>query len=578
VSTTTAHQSPAGTSGSAGRASGRSIYESFPSYPFRRPPEMAGVRQRHPVVIVGAGPVGLTLACGLAHHGVPCVVLEPRGSVSFGSRASCLSRRSLEIWERFGVAGPILEKGLAWTGGHSFWHGHEVLEFTMPVDADQKHPPMVNLQQCFVEQYLLDGLAARPDVDLRWHSTCSAIEANAQGAALRVDTPEGSYQLEADYVVAADGARSPIRQALGLRLEGNSYEGRYLIADILLRSGHPTERRAWFDPPSNPGSTVLMHRQPEDLWRVDYQLRDDEDDVAEQREDRVRARIDAHLTMIGETSDYELVWISLYKAHCLTLPRFRHGRVLFAGDAAHLVPIFGVRGLNSGIDDAGNLAWKLAACVQGPSGRDILLESYSEERVFAARENIRQARKSTLFMTPPTAGHVLLREAALSLAVSNAWARPLINPRQTTAISFPSSPLQTPDSEMWTAGPAPGSTLPTFPVRFRRAEQAWDGHLLDALGPGLTVFLRAGDPAAEATVQAGSAALVILAARDAAPTRGEAVAVDARGRSLALLGLEAPGSGYLVRPDGHVAARWHCFAAQAFMAACARALGQNVRP
>ena len=560
-------------------AIGRSVYHGFPAHPFRRPREMAeGGGSRHPVAVVGGGPVGLTVAAGLARHGVPCALVEPRDVVSFGSRAACISRRSLEIWDSFGVADRMLAKGLAWTGGRSFWRGREVLSFAMPTDADQKHPPMINLQQCFAEQFLLESLAESPSVDIRWQSRVTGIAPRADGVRLMVETPEGSYDLDADFVVAADGARSFVRQALGLQLEGSSYEGRYLIADIKLASDHPTERRAWFDPSSNPGSTVLMHRQPEDIWRVDYQLRDDEDDQAELQEERVRARINAHLAMIGERPDYELIWTSLYKAHTLTLPRYRHGRVLFAGDAAHLVPIFGVRGLNSGIDDAGNLAWKLAAVLQGRGG-DRLLDSYSEERVFAARENIRQARKSTLFMTPPSRGFALMREAALSLAVSNDFARPLANPRQTTAIAYPSSPLQTEDDAPWSAGPAPGAVLPTFPVGVRRGNRAWDGHLLDLIGPAPTVVLSAGDADAEARLARGAAEdgfrVVLVAGGERPAVDGADVAVDTHRRAAPLLGLDVPGAGYLVRPDGHVAARWRAFAPAAFDAAHARALGKE---
>jgi 3-(3-hydroxy-phenyl)propionate hydroxylase len=530
-------------------AIGRDIYHGFPDYPFTRPPALDGAAERVPVAVVGAGPVGLTLACGLAAQGVRCVVLEMRGGVSFGSRAACVSRRSLEIWERFGVADRPLAKGLPWTGGRSFWRGREVLRFEMPNAPDDKHPPMINLQQCFVEQFMVDALAERDGVAIRWHSTLEGAEVRNDGVRLAVRTPEGSYALDADWVVATDGARSRLREMMGLRLQGDSYEGRYLIADIRLRSGHPTERRAWFDPASNPGSTVLMHRQPEDIWRVDYQLRDDEDGEAEQREERVRARISAHLAMIGEPPEYDLIWLSLYRAHCLTLPRYRQGRVLFAGDAAHLVPIFGVRGLNSGIDDAGNLAWKLGAVIRGEGG-EALLDSYSEERVFAARENIRQSRKSTLFMTPPSRGFALMREAALSLAVGQDFARPLVNPRQTTAITFPESPLQTPDDAPWSAGPMPGATLPNLRLP--------DGtHLLDRLGFRPMVVLAPGDAAAEAHTEA------IRGLDRVAPDAGTARA----------LGLAQPGGFYLVRPDGHVASRRHSFDAATFDAALRRLMG-----
>jgi 3-(3-hydroxy-phenyl)propionate hydroxylase len=287
-----------------------------------------------------------------------------------------------------------------------------------------------------------------------------------------------------------------------------------------------------------------MHRQPDDIWRIDYQLREDEDPEAEMDEARVRARVSAHLAMLGEAPDYDLIWTSVYRAHTLTLPRYRAGRVIFAGDAAHLVPIFGVRGLNSGIDDAGNLAWKLAAVLRG-EGAEALLDSYSEERVFAARENIRQARKSTLFMTPPSRGFALLREAALSLAATQDFARALVNPRQTAAITFPASPLQTPDDATWDAGPVPGATLPDLKMP--------GGHLLDHL----RVW-----------------PLLLVAPAEALPPlrpRLDMLRLDPA--TAAALGLGARGF-YLVRPDGHVAARRHALDAAVFEAALARLMGR----
>jgi 3-(3-hydroxy-phenyl)propionate hydroxylase len=257
------------------------------------------------------------------------------------------------------------------------------------------------------------------------------------------------------------------------------------------------------------------------------------------------------------------------------LPRYRHGRVLFAGDAAHLVPIFGVRGLNSGIDDAGNLAWKLAAALQG-WGDDRLLDSYSEERVFAARENIRQARKSTLFMTPPSAGFALLRDAALSLAVSNDFARPLVNPRQTTSITFPASALQSSDMADWVGGPVPGATLSNFPVRLPGGVD--DVHLLDMIGLVPTVVPRAGDAEAVAALaaHAGSGYLrTVLIAPAARPQVDQGVVVlDHRHCAATVLGLRQPGAGYLIRPDLHVAARWQRFDPAAFDETLQRLLGR----
>ena len=493
------------------------------------------------------------MAAGLSRHGIAAVVLQAAGSVSFGSRAICVSRRSLEIWERFGVAEQALARGLAWTRGRSFWHRHQILEFEMDATAEQKHPPMINLQQCFMEQYLVDALKQRDNVDLRWESRVTGVESADRCVTLTVETPEGSYRLRADYVVAADGARSFMRQALAIRMEGNSYEGRYLIADIQLESTGALERRAWFDPPSNPGSTVLAHWQPENILRIDYQLRPEETDEQETDELRVRARIDAHLEMLGESKKYELLCFSVYRALCLSLPSYRRRRVFFAGDAAHLVPIFGVRGLNSGIDDAANLVWKLALAVRGQA-TELLLDSYSQERVFAAHENIRQARKSTLFMTPPSRGYELMREAALSLAVSNEFARALANPRQTTAITFPSSPLQTPDTTQWRGGAEIGATIPNFPVG--------NSHLLDLFGLAPVVLIRAGDIEAERWLGNGAIGTHVVALRE-----------ENAAACLQALALDLPGSGYLVRPDGHVAARWREFKPKDFAAALRRSMG-----
>ncbi len=243
---------------------GRSAYDAMPRYP-PAPTPAGGGEDRCRVAVLGAGPVGLTLAAGLARHGLPCVVIEPRDQVSFGSRAICISRRSLEILEGFGVADRILRDALPWTEGRSFWRGHEVLRFSMPHDRDQKHPPMVNLQQCFTEQALVDALAARPEVELRWGHAMRAIEPGPDGVRLIIGAPGGDYALRADWAVACDGARSPTRAALGLSLQGESHEGRYLIADIRMASPYPTERRAWFDPPTNPGATVLMHKMARDI-------------------------------------------------------------------------------------------------------------------------------------------------------------------------------------------------------------------------------------------------------------------------------------------------------------------------
>ena len=538
-------------------------------YPATLPPLQQGRdARRRPVVVVGGGPVGLCTALGLAKHGVPVVLIEADDGVCFGSRAICISRRSLEIIQRLGALPGFLATGLPWTGGRSFYRGDEVLHFSMPQDDLQKLPPMLNLAQYSIEQHLLDAAQAQPGlIDIRWQTRLSALETTADGVRLQLDTPLGGYRLEADWLVAADGGRSFVREALGLKLQGTSYEGRYVIVDILMHSARPTERLAYFDPPCNPGSTVLVHKQPQDVWRIDYQLRDGEDPDTAVQPENVLPRVASLLAMMGETAPWNPIWTGLYKANALTLDRYRHGRVLLAGDAAHLLPIFGVRGANSGIDDADNLAWKLAFVVKGLA-RESLLDSYSDERVAAARENLLHGSKSTEFMAPPSFAFDLMRQAVLGLALRHPALRSLINPRQTTPIAYTGSRLNAAParSAEFTAGPAPGSVLPECPLTWVDGQGARPGHLSDALQAGFTALCFADSPMLPAELQAlacdmaqrGLDLTLLLLTRQAGAAGSVPHGWDSGGQLFPIYGAEA-GSLYLVRPDGHVLGRWRRF-------------------
>ncbi len=547
------------------------VTRGFVPYPFepqrhaaRLPPRRDGVEtQRHPVVVVGAGPVGYTAALGLARHGVPVVLIEADDGVCTGSRAICISRRSLEIMDRLGALPGFIQHGLPWTGGRSFYRDTEVLRFAMPTDANQRLPPMLNLAQYRIEQILLDAAQALPDlIDIRWQTRLVGIDSHDKGVRLQLSTPEGDYALDADWLVAADGGRSTVRESLGLPLQGATYEGRYVIVDIRLESARATERLAYFDPPCNPGSTVLVHKQPDGVWRIDYQLRDGEDPVEAVKPENVVPRVESLLAMMGETGAWAPIWITIYKANALTLERYRHGRVLLAGDAAHLLPIFGVRGANSGIDDADNLAWKLAAVIQGQAqgaAADALIESYSSERVAAVHENLAHGRKSTEFMAPPSFAFDLMRRAVLGLAAKHPGVRPLINPRQTSAIAYTDSPLNGPDVGGFTVGPAPGAVLPECRVRSQRAAAEVteadpplsSGYVTDLLGGGLTAlwFATDGDDATSlrrAVLTCVAQGVVLSLHR--LPLHANPLAVS--------LFNAAVGAMYLVRPDGHVLARW----------------------
>jgi 3-(3-hydroxy-phenyl)propionate hydroxylase len=324
------------------------------------------------------------------------------------------------------------------------------------------------------------------------------------------------------------------------------YEGRYVIVDIVQKTNRPVERLAWFDPPSNPGSTLLMHRQPDDVWRIDYQLRDDEDAAEALKPENILPRVQSHLAMIGENEPWQLLWSSMYNAKCLTLPSYRQGRVLFAGDAAHLVPIFGVRGLNSGLDDAANLAWKLALVLDG--GADpAVLDTYSFERVQAARENIAYGAKSTEFMAPPDFAFRLMREATLRLALDEPAVRSLINPRQSAPVAYGNSPLNAAEQGTWTsAQAAPGQPAPEALLQGPQGAI----HLTRCLGTEFTCLVFGDGPLPHAVADLASHGVAVLDIASEA---------DAHGQARLRYGLPG-GQGatglVLMRPDGYVMGRW----------------------
>ena len=516
-----------------------------------------------PVLIAGGGPVGLTLAALLGRHGVRCLVIEADAAYCSGSRAICLSRRSQEIFGWIDGDRALLAKGLPWTGGRSYFRDAEVLHFQMPSDPRERFAPMINIQQFYVEEIAHRAAQAVGDkVDVRWSSQVVGVQQHAECVDVTVAGADGAHRvIRADWLVACDGGRSTVREQSGLAFEGMQYEGRYVIVDIEQATTRPVERLAWFDPPSNPGSTILMHRQPDDVWRIDYQIGDDEDPLEAVKPENVLPRVQSHLQMIGETAPWKPLWISIYTAKCLTLADYRSGRVLFAGDAAHLVPIFGVRGLNSGLDDAGNLAWKLALVLQGADAS--LLDTYSQERVHATRQNLAYGAKSTEFMAPPHDGFRLMREAALRLAGEGESVRSLINPRQSTPISYAGSALNIVGS-MNDAAPRAGDTAPEARLA--------DRHLSSLFGHGF-VALWFSDREVEGEMRSGPhpgagpdsaqfalgdqcpSLTVWRISRTAVGDDATHALVDEAGEAWQCYAA-SEGCVVLVRPDGYVLGRW----------------------
>jgi 3-(3-hydroxy-phenyl)propionate hydroxylase len=552
----------------------------WPRYAARRAPELdrPGVR-RVPLVVVGAGPVGLSAAIDAALRGLPVVLLDDDNTVSVGSRGVCYAKRTLEIFDRLGVGDAVVGKGVTWNVGRTFHGDSEVFSFNLLPEAGHHRPGMVNLQQYHLEQYLVERAGALPGIDLRWQHKVVAVSQDDGSATVDVETAEGRYALECDWLIVADGARSPIRRSLGLDVEGKVFQDRFLIADVVL-DGEPfpadrTERRFWFDPPFHRGQSALMHREADNVWRIDFQLGWDADPEAEKQPGRVTPRIRAALDSQGFAHiGFELEWVSVYTFQCRRMASFRHGRLLFVGDAAHQVSPFGARGANSGVQDTDNLLWKLQLVVSGAAPAS-LLDSYSAERTFAADENLLNSTRATDFMTPKSRAAKVLRDAVLSLAEELPMGRALVNSgRLSVPALLTSSPLSTPDSDAFEGWMAPGAPLDDAPV-LAGGRPGW---LLSHTGQGFVLMLFGAPSAAQRDALDALARetvpvhpLVVFAAGGSAPLALSWVE-DSEG--LVSRRFDArPGTAYLIRPDQHVCARWRRFDAGAVRAALARATG-----
>ena len=540
-------------------------------------PSAHPAQDRKKVVIAGSGPAGMVAALELARLGVPSVVLTSELQVSQGSRAIVFTRRSMEILQQVGVADRMTENGLPWRFGNSYYRGQRVFRMEAPHDPDDRFFPMINIQQQYMEEYLLDACQASPLIDFRWGNKVVKVDQESGLARVTVDTPEGPYPLETDWLVAADGGRSEIRTAMNLQMEGSSYEGLFVIADIRVDLPLPTERLAYFDPEWNPDNTILMHREPHGIWRVDYQLPPGETPEQALKPESLKQRIDAQLAMIGHAGiPWEMDWNSVYSARTLTLPDYVQGRVVFTGDAAHLLPIFGVRGANTGFQDAQSLAWHLAFVVRGLASEK-LLANHSAERVGAAREIIDEAGKSTRFMAPPSPGFRLLRDAVLSLSLTEEFVRPLYHWRTSRPHEYTDSMLnsQGDDNALFRSGPAHGAP----PQNIRLAPNDF---LLDHLGAGfdLLYFTDAAaipEPMQQvlATTRARGVPLKVIAVGASQPVAGADLTLeDAGGHFRRRYGVQASGAAYLLRPDQHVCARWLTLDATRLQAALNIALPQ----
>ena len=545
----------------------------YPKFDYVRPPELAEGRDGHyPVIVVGAGPVGLTAAIDLAHQGQPVLLLDDDDTVSIGSRGVCYAKRTLEVLDRIGCDNRFVDKGVSWDVGRTFFGEGEVFNFNLRPQAQHLRPGMINLQQYYLEQYLIERTGDVPQLEKRFKHKVIAVTPGDDKVTLRVETPDGAYTLTTDWLVVADGARSPIRTMLGLDIEGKVFMDRFLIADVVMAADFPAERWFWFDPPFHRNQSVLLHKQADNVWRIDFQLGWQADPVEEKKPENVIPRIKA---MLGDEREFELEWVSVYTFQCRRMNQFNHGRVLFVGDAAHQVSPFGARGANSGIQDADNLAWKLKL-VMDSKAPPTLLDTYGEERGYAADENLMNSTRSTDFITPKSTTSKVFRNAVLQLAAKYPFARALVNSGRLSVPSWlATSSLNTPDGDVFEGQMVPGAPLADAPIE-AAGQPGW---LLHQLGNRFQLLHYVDDAStldektALALAQLAQAAIaieaIIVAPRGQAPA-GLKTLIDTDGCIAERYDLR-PGTTYLVRPDQHVAARWRALDASKIKAALARA-------
>jgi len=534
------------------------VYDYVPS-----PDQSAAECAHHPVIVVGAGPVGLTAAIDLARHGVKAVLLDEDDTVSAGSRAVCYAKRTLDVLDRLGCGEPVAAHGVAWNHGRIFFRDKQIYGFNLLGEEGDRRPAFVNLQQYHLEEILVDGARDAKLVDLRWKNRVVELDTHGDTVRLTVQTPDGPYPLSCDWLIVADGANSPLRHMMELDTESTLQPDHFLIADVVMKAEFPAERWFWFDPPFHPDRSVLLHKQADNVWRVDFQLGPHAEPEEERKPERIVPRIRA---LLGDSRDFELQTVSIYSFQCRRMERFRHGRVLFAGDCARQVPPFGARGANSGIQDADNLVWKLKLVMDGKAP-DLLLDTYSEERVFAADADIHSSRCSAEFITPSSKASRAFRDATLGLAEHHPFARRIVNSGRLSApLVLADSRLNVPDADPFDGAMVPGAPAADAPIAVG-GKAAW---LLAHLGGGFTglyfAHRRVSESEFEALTQLAADPVpveVIVVARPAetAPVVPKGCTVIEDRTELITRRYDGrPGTFYLIRPDQHIAARWRALA------------------
>jgi 3-(3-hydroxy-phenyl)propionate hydroxylase len=542
----------------------------LPVYTFHAPPEITlGARRRYPVVIVGAGLAGLTVACDLAVRGVETLLLDEDNTIGVrgaASRGICYAQKSLEIFARLGIYERIRAKGVQWSSGKTLAGRDIVYSFDLAAASLSQQPPFINIQQFYIEWFLVDRLLELGRTQLRWLNNVVGIRQNADCVSLSVETPAGRYELETEWLLDASGVNSVIREAFALPTHPARGQDRWCISDIRFKHTAPLERWTWIAAPFNEDRAVWQHPMADEVWRLDYQM-DANADPAEVS--RIEVVVERLREQLGADIEFELVWVGPYAYRTQMLDQFRHGRVFFLGDCAHVMSPFGARGGNSAIQDAENLAWKLALVLKGEAP-ERLLDSYCAERQPAAVHNIQVTSRTTRFLSPESPAERLIRDAVVALAREHPFARALVN---TGRMSVPFVYERSPVIEH------AGVHVQNVPIRLPDARL---GCLLDLFGA---------EPAFVAILMGGDATALVDAETDQVLRKGllkifncgENIQfpsiVDVEGKLVQALQADRPGL-YLIRPDLHLAAFLDQPSSDALRAALRRALadaGPNSR-
>lgn len=526
-----------------------------------------------PVLIAGAGPVGVVTALLLARYGVPSVLLEAKPERdAVGSKAICVQRDVLDVFDRVGCAEPMVAEGVTWTTGRTFYREHELFAVTFPDPGVSAFPPWINISQCSTERYLFDRVAREALVDVRFGHRVRAFTQHEYGVEVEAETPRGPARVSGTHLVGADGPHSTVRRLAGIDFPGRSFADRFLICDIRAELPFPNERRFFFDPAWNPDRQVLVHPCPDSVWRIDWQVPADYDLDAE----RSSGALDARIRRIVGAAPYEIVWLSVYRFDERCAVTFRSKRVFLAGDAAHLYAPFGARGMNSGVQDAENLAWKLAFVRNGwatGAAAETLLDSFDAERRAAAAENLRVTNATMEFLVPQTERQRAWRRSTLERAVADPGARTLIDSGQLAEpYWYLDSPLTTPSGDITCFPTEPGARRPPVagvlcpdgPCTVPGRPEV--GRLRQLFGHGFVVLLADPRHVPEITDASGAAT--------EAPVELYALpAIDPTG-VLATALRPAPDGAHLVRPDGHLAAVFDHVESGALALALRRAGGE----